>query len=72
MESRSHPIRFLVFSSHEKGLQTTYSTILKLAENGLQHIFETWVERCKKCIACQVKYFENETVTASSQSPESG
>jgi hypothetical protein len=21
--------------------------------NGLQHVFEKWVERCKKCIACQ-------------------
>jgi hypothetical protein len=26
--------------------------------NGLQHVFETWVERCKKCIACQGRYFE--------------
>jgi hypothetical protein len=23
-----------------------------------------WVERCKKCIVCQEKYFEKETVTA--------
>jgi hypothetical protein len=21
--------------------------------NGLQHVFEKWVERCKKCIACE-------------------
>jgi hypothetical protein len=21
--------------------------------NGLQHVFEKWVERCKKCIGCQ-------------------
>jgi hypothetical protein len=26
--------------------------------NGLQHVFEKWVERCKKCIACQGRYFE--------------
>jgi hypothetical protein len=26
--------------------------------NGLQHDFEKWVERCKKCIACQARYFE--------------
>jgi hypothetical protein len=32
--------------------------------NGLQHVFEKWVERCKKCIACQGRYFEKETVTA--------
>jgi hypothetical protein len=24
--------------------------------------FEKWVERCKKCIACQGRYFEKETV----------
>jgi hypothetical protein len=27
--------------------------------NGLQHVFELGVERCKKCIACQGRYFEN-------------
>jgi hypothetical protein len=32
--------------------------------NGLQHVFEKWVERCKKWIACQGRYFEKETVTA--------
>jgi hypothetical protein len=26
--------------------------------NGLQHVFEKGVERCKKCIACQGRYFE--------------
>jgi hypothetical protein len=39
--------------------------------NGLQHIFEKWVERCKKCIACQGRYFEKETVTALPQSSDS-
>jgi hypothetical protein len=24
----------------------------------LEHVFERWVERCKKCIACQWRYFE--------------
>jgi hypothetical protein len=32
--------------------------------NGLQHVFEKRVERCKKCIVCQRRYFEKETVTA--------
>jgi hypothetical protein len=32
--------------------------------NGLQHVFEKWVERCKKCIAYQGRYFGKETVTA--------
>jgi hypothetical protein len=46
-------------------VKTACSTILlKLAANGLQHVFEKWVERCKKCIACQRRYFEKETVTA--------
>jgi hypothetical protein len=48
------------------------STVLpKLAENGLQYVFEKWVERCKKCIACQRRYFEKETVTAPPQSSDS-
>jgi hypothetical protein len=45
--------------------------VLKLAANGLQHIFDKWVERCKKCVACQGKYFEKETVTAPPQSSDS-
>jgi hypothetical protein len=32
--------------------------------NSLQHVFEEWVERCKKYIACKGKHFEKETVTA--------
>jgi hypothetical protein len=36
--------------------------------NGLQHVFEKWVERCKKWIACQGRYFGKETVTAPPQS----
>jgi hypothetical protein len=39
--------------------------------NYLQHVFEKWVERCKKSIACQGKYFEKETVTALPQSSDS-
>jgi hypothetical protein len=38
--------------------------------NGLQHVFEKWVERCKKCIACHGRYFEKETVTAPPQSSD--
>jgi hypothetical protein len=33
-------------------------------KNGLQHVFEKWMERCKKCIACQGGYFGKEAVTA--------
>jgi hypothetical protein len=34
------------------------------------YVFEKWVERCKKCIACQGRYFEKETVTAPTQSSD--
>jgi hypothetical protein len=39
--------------------------------NGLRHVSEKWVERCKKCIAYQGRYFEKETVTAPPQSSDS-
>jgi hypothetical protein len=39
--------------------------------NGLQHVFEKWLERCKKCITFQGRYFEKETVTAPPQSSDS-
>jgi hypothetical protein len=45
-----------------RGKKTACSTILlKLTANALQHVFEKWVESCKKCIACQGRYFEKET-----------
>jgi hypothetical protein len=47
------------------------TTVLKLAANGLQHVFEKWVERCKKCIAFKRRYFEKQTVTAPPQSSDS-
>jgi hypothetical protein len=39
--------------------------------NGLQHVLEKWLERCKKCFAYQGRYFEKETVTAPPQSSDS-
>jgi hypothetical protein len=75
IQFRSRPMRFLDFSNHEKGAprQETacFTILLKLATNGLQHVFDKWVERCKKCIACQGKYFEEETVTAPPQNSDS-
>jgi hypothetical protein len=35
------------------------------------YVFEKWVEHCKKCITCQGRYFEKETVTAPPQSSDS-
>jgi hypothetical protein len=57
-------MRFLGSSSHEKGAPRL---LLKLAANGLQYVFEKWVERCKKCIAYQRRYFKKETITAPPQ-----
>jgi hypothetical protein len=37
--------------------------------NGLRHVFELWVERCKKCVTCQGMYFEKESVTAPHKFP---
>jgi hypothetical protein len=55
-----------------RGKKTACSTIfLKFAANGLQPFYEKWVERCKKCIACQGRYFEKETVTPPPRSPDS-
>jgi hypothetical protein len=67
-QSRSRPMRLLDFSNHEKGasMQKNFEVI-----NGLQNVFEKWVERCKKSIACQGRYFEKETVTAPPQSSDS-
>jgi hypothetical protein len=64
-------MRFLGFSNHEK-VKTACSTILlKLAANGMQHVLEKWMERCKKYIACQRRYFEKEAVTAPPQRSDS-
>jgi hypothetical protein len=61
-------MRFVGFSNHEKGApKQAHIEVI----NGLQHVFEKWVERCKKCIACQGRYFEKETVTAPLQSSDS-
>jgi hypothetical protein len=68
IQFRSRPMRFLCFSNHEKGaLEARNFEMI----NGLQHVFEKWVERCKKCIACQRRYFEKETVTAPPQISDS-
>jgi hypothetical protein len=53
-------MRFLGLSNHEKAAP----------RQEMQHFFEKWVERCKKCIASQGKYFEKEAVTALPQSSD--
>jgi hypothetical protein len=58
------PCDFWDFPNHEKGSSDARNFEVI---NGLQHVFEKWVERCKKCIACQGRYFKKETVTAPPQ-----
>jgi hypothetical protein len=56
----------------DQEVKTACSTIiLKLEANGLQYVFEKWVERCRKCIACQGRYYEKETVTGPPQNSDS-
>jgi hypothetical protein len=50
IQSISRPMQFLGFSNHEKGAPRQERNFEVI--NGLQHVFEKWVERCKKCIAC--------------------
>jgi hypothetical protein len=38
--------------------------------NGQQHVFEKCVKHCKKCTACQGRYFGKETVTVPPQSSD--
>jgi hypothetical protein len=61
------PLRFLSFSNHEEVAPRRNFKVI----NGLQHVFEKWVERCKKCITCEGRYFEKETVTSPPQNADS-
>jgi hypothetical protein len=67
----SAPCDFCDFQPYQEVKTACSTIILKLAVYGLQHVFEKWVERCKKCIAFQGRYFEKETVTAPPQSSDS-
>jgi hypothetical protein len=59
------------FRSDQEVKTSCTTTFLKLAANGLQHVFEKWVERFKKCIVFQGRCFEKEIVTAPPQSSDS-
>jgi hypothetical protein len=58
---RTSAIQFSLGSSEARNFEVI---------NCLQHVFEKWVERCKKCVACQGRYFEKETVTAPPRSSD--
>jgi [histone H3]-lysine36 N-dimethyltransferase SETMAR len=45
--------------ANQKELNMAVSRALKvICENGLLHVFDAWLERCKTCIACNGDYFE--------------
>jgi hypothetical protein len=60
--SRPHAISGL-FQPWKRSSEAKNFEVIK----GLQNVFENWEERCKKCIDCQGRYFEKETVTTPSQ-----
>jgi hypothetical protein len=55
IQFRSRPMRFLGFPNHEKGAPRQE---ISKCSTGLQHVFEKWVERCEKCIACQRRFLK--------------
>jgi hypothetical protein len=67
IQSRSRPMRSGLFHLWKGSSEPRNFEMI----NGLQHVFKKWVERCKKCIACQGRYFGKETVTAPPQSSDS-
>jgi hypothetical protein len=67
IQSRSRPVLYLGLSTMKRELEARNFEVI----NGPQHFFEKWVERCKKCIACQGRYFEKDTITAPPQSSDS-
>jgi hypothetical protein len=68
-----HRIQFRSQSHAISGLFQSWKVISEARNfdviNGLPHVLEKWVKRCKKCIAYQGRYFEKETVTAPPQVP---
>jgi hypothetical protein len=60
------------FQSRNADAPLRFSVIIKrVIFNDCNSIFENWVEHCKKCVACQGRYFEKETVTAPPQRSDS-
>jgi hypothetical protein len=70
IRTSAHAISGL-FQSYQDVITTCSTILLKDETNGLQHVFEKWVEHCKRCIVFQRRHFENETVTAPPQSSDS-
>jgi hypothetical protein len=60
------PCNFWAFPTVKRELKVRNFEVL----NGLQHVFEKWVDGVKKCIACQGRYFEKETITTPPQSSD--
>jgi hypothetical protein len=64
IQFRSRPMKFLGLSNHEAGVPRSKPPVPLSSWSLRQHVFEKWVERCKKCFACKGRYFEKQTVTA--------
>jgi hypothetical protein len=67
IQSRSSPMRFWTFLTMKREIRGKKFRRYEW----LQHVFEKWVERCRKCVACQERYFEKETVNAPARSSQS-
>jgi hypothetical protein len=57
-----HELQGQKFSTDAEVKQATAPTLCKMSGNGLLHVFEKWAGCCKKCFACEGRYFEKETV----------
>jgi hypothetical protein len=69
IQSRSRPAHEISGLFHPRKVSSEARNFEVI--NVLQHVFEKWVERCKKCIAFKGRYFEKETVTAPPQRSDS-
>jgi hypothetical protein len=58
------------FSTDTKVKQATTIILCKMSGNGLLHVFEKWVGRCKKCKVCEGYYFKKETVPKPQESSD--
>jgi hypothetical protein len=66
-----HELWVQKFSNDTEVKQATAATLCKMSGNGLMHVFEKWMECCKKYIACEVCYFKKETVPKPQESSDS-
>jgi hypothetical protein len=66
-----HELRRQKLRTDTEVKQATATTLSKMSRNGLLHAFEKWVGCCKKCLACEGRYFKKETVPKHQKSSDS-